>query len=131
MEEEAKVKSKRGRSAVNKGRQGEREAGKQLDRLIGGGWHRSLVQSRSGTEDADIVSDDFPELFVEVKRQRRASPSSALQQACEASSGTSTTSPDAQRRLTMAPNAQGGRPSRVGSSDRGVRLILIKGLPVA
>jgi len=85
--DEAKVKSKRGRSAVNKGRQGEREAGKQLDRLIGGDWRRSLVQSRAGNEDADIISDEWPDLFVEVKRGKRTSPNAALQQACEASSG--------------------------------------------
>ena len=78
-----------GKASRDKGAAGEREACKALEQVIGGEWRRSLVQSRRGAESPDIICDAFPELGVEVKRQKRPSIPAALAQAIDDCAGTS------------------------------------------
>lgn len=78
-----------GKASRQKGASGEREACKALDQVIGGQWRRSLVQARCGSELPDVISDDYPTLGVEVKRQKRPSIPAALQQAIDDCDGTS------------------------------------------
>ncbi len=78
-----------GKASREKGKIGERMACKALGQVIGGEWRRSLVQSRRGAELPDIICDDYPDLGVEVKRQKRPSIPAALAQAINDCDGTS------------------------------------------
>lgn len=61
-----------GKSQRVKGAAGEREAAKALNETIGGEWRRGFAQTRrGGKEEPDIVSDNYPEVHVEVKRGKR------------------------------------------------------------
>ena len=74
-----------GASQRRKGASGEREACKALTEHIGGTWTRSgSAQRRRGTgKPADVVSPQYPELFIEVKRGKSIGLWAALKQATE------------------------------------------------
>lgn len=72
-----------------KGARGELEACEYLSQLLGGEWARTGSQQRRGGHVcADIESDDWPDVWVEVKRgKRNLSLWAALEQAKRDSRG--------------------------------------------
>ncbi len=73
-----------GRGSRRKGAAGEREAAKALTEWTGCQWRRGIRQSRGGgKEGPDVECDAYPELHVEVKRQKRPNAMAALRQAVD------------------------------------------------
>ena len=74
-----------GASQRRKGARGELEACRVLEEHLGGTWTRGgSAQRRQGdNKPADVESDQWAWLHVEVKRQARPSPLAALEQAVE------------------------------------------------
>ena len=69
-----------GANPRTKGAAGEREAAAAWSDLTGAPWQRGLLQSR-WPEIPDIWCRSYPELWVEVKRQKRPNLWAALEQA--------------------------------------------------
>jgi len=71
--------SKKGRMSRNKGKAGEREAAKELSKVLGCEARRGVQYS--GRPDAPDVVTDIPGLHVEVKRVESFNAYTALEQA--------------------------------------------------
>lgn len=58
-----------GRKEREIGKRAEREAAQKLNELLGTSFRRSQ-QYRGTAESADIIDEDWPNLYVEVKRRK-------------------------------------------------------------
>ena len=75
-----------GRMSRNKGKRGEREAAKELSRILGIEARRG-IQFQGGPDSPDVITELSDWLHIEVKRSERLAVYEALEQAEDDANG--------------------------------------------